>query len=141
VFQHQTPDDVAIVNATEDLPKLKAQTVTFSAYNDRADFYLAQGAIRYRDQSVLRMSATKMRGSHNIENLMAALAAGQARGLSFAEMVPPLCDYQPRPHRCEFVRDVGGVSYVNDSKATNLDAVEKALLAQSKPIVLIAGGK
>ena len=56
-------------------------------------------------------------------------------------MVPPLCAYEPRPHRCEFVREVGGVSCVNDSKATNLDAVEKALRAQAKPVILIAGGK
>src|SRR5712692_2463578 len=56
-------------------------------------------------------------------------------------MVPPLCAYEPRPHRCEFVREVGGVVYVNDSKATNLDAVEKALRAQNKPVILIAGGK
>jgi UDP-N-acetylmuramoylalanine--D-glutamate ligase len=72
---------------------------------------------------------------------MATLAAGMARGLSFREMMPPLCTYEPRPHRCEFVREVGGVAYVNDSKATNLDAVEKALRAQSKPVILIAGGK
>jgi UDP-N-acetylmuramoylalanine--D-glutamate ligase len=56
-------------------------------------------------------------------------------------MVPPLCAYDPRPHRCEFVRELGRVSYVNDSKATNLDAVEKALRAQTKPVILIAGGK
>jgi UDP-N-acetylmuramoylalanine--D-glutamate ligase len=87
------------------------------------------------------MAKTKLRGSHNIENLMAALAAGLARGLSFEQMVPPLSAYEPRPHRCEFVREVSGVAYVNDSKATNLDAVEKALLAQTQPVVLIAGGK
>jgi len=73
--------------------------------------------------------------------LMATLAVGMARGLSFRQMVPPLCAYEPRPHRCEFVREVGGVVYVNDSKATNLDAVEKALRAQTKPVILIAGGK
>src|SRR5437667_11889745 len=56
-------------------------------------------------------------------------------------MVPAIRDYEPRPHRCEFVRELEGVEYVNDSKATNLDAVEKALAAQTKPIVLIAGGK
>jgi UDP-N-acetylmuramoylalanine--D-glutamate ligase len=56
-------------------------------------------------------------------------------------MVPAIRDYEPRPHRCEFVREVDGVEYVNDSKATNLDAVEKALTAQTKPVVLIAGGK
>src|SRR5947208_12461384 len=56
-------------------------------------------------------------------------------------MAPPLCAYEPAPHRCEFVRTIGGVDYINDSKATNLDAAEKALQAQTKPVVLIAGGK
>src|SRR5438045_7045400 len=72
---------------------------------------------------------------------MATLAVGMARGLSFGQMVPPLSAYEPRSHRCEFVREVNGVAYVNDSKATNLDAVEKALRAQTKPVILIAGGK
>jgi UDP-N-acetylmuramoylalanine--D-glutamate ligase len=141
LFENQTKDDVAIVNAVENLSKLSARTITFSAYTDRADFRLSEGAIVYQNKPVLRPSQTKLRGSHNIENLMATLAAGMARGLSFEEMVPPLSSYEPQPHRCEFVREVGGVDYINDSKATNLDAVEKALLAQTKPIVLIAGGK
>jgi UDP-N-acetylmuramoylalanine--D-glutamate ligase len=141
IFENQTEDDVAIVNASETLPKIRPRQITFSAYADRADFRLVEGAIVYQNQIVLRLAETKLRGSHNIENLMATLAAGVARGLSFQQMVPPLCAYEPRPHRCEFVREVGGVGYVNDSKATNLDAVEKALRAQTKPIVLIAGGK
>jgi UDP-N-acetylmuramoylalanine--D-glutamate ligase len=87
------------------------------------------------------LSDTKLRGLHNIENLMATLAVGMARGLSFGEMVPPLSTYEPQPHRCEFVREVNGVTYVNDSKATNLDAVDKALRAQTRPVILIAGGK
>src|SRR5690242_6855075 len=56
-------------------------------------------------------------------------------------MVPPLSAYEPQPHRCEFVRQLGGVDYINDSKATNLDAMEKALKAQTKPVILVAGGK
>ena len=141
LFESQTADDVAIVNAVENLPPLRARKVTFSAYSNRADFRLAEGAIVFENKPVLRMSQTKLRGSHNIENLMATLAAGHARGLSFEQMVPPLCAYEPRPHRCEFVRQINGVDYINDSKATNLDAVEKALQAQNKPVVLIAGGK
>ena len=66
---------------------------------------------------------------------------GRARGLSFDEMVPPLCAYRAQLHRLEFIRAIGGVEYVNDSKATNLDALEKALLSATKPVVLIAGGK
>jgi UDP-N-acetylmuramoylalanine--D-glutamate ligase len=141
IFENQTEKDFAIINAAERLRNLRAQRVTFSAYADRADFRLAEGAIVFQNEVVLRMADTKLRGSHNIENLMATLAAGRARGLSFARMVPALLSYEPRPHRCEFVRTVAEVDYINDSKATNLDAVEKALAAQSRPVVLIAGGK
>jgi UDP-N-acetylmuramoylalanine--D-glutamate ligase len=141
IFENQTSDDVAVLNAGETLPKIAPRTVTFSAYTNQSDFRLEGGSIVYQNAPVLRMADTKLRGSHNIENLMATLAVGLARGLSFEEMLPPLCAYEPRPHRCEFVREIGGVTYVNDSKATNLAAVEKALLAQNKNVILIAGGK
>jgi len=141
LFENQTADDVAIVNAVESLTEVRARKITFSAYSNRADFRLSEGAIVFENKPVLRLSQTKLRGSHNIENLMATLATGHARGLPFERMVPPLCAYEPRPHRCEFVRQIGGVDYINDSKATNLDAVEKALRAQTKPVILIAGGK
>jgi UDP-N-acetylmuramoylalanine--D-glutamate ligase len=141
IFENQTDADVAVVNAIEKFPAIRPRKITFSAYVDQADFRLSEGAILYHNEPVLRLADTKLRGLHNIENLMATVAAGMARGLSFREMVPPLCAYEPRPHRCEFVREVGGVGYVNDSKATNLDAVDKALRAQNKPVVLIAGGK
>jgi UDP-N-acetylmuramoylalanine--D-glutamate ligase len=141
VFENQTADDVAIVNALDHLPPIAARKISFSAYSHRADFRLSDGAIVYDGKAILRPAEIKLRGSHNVENVMATLAAGMARGLSFEEMAPALCAYEPRPHRCEFVREIGGVDYINDSKATNLDAVEKALLAQNRPVVLIAGGK
>ena len=141
IFENQTDTDVAVVNAIEKFSAIRARKITFSAYSDQADFQLSDGAIVYQNQAVLRLSDTKLRGLHNIENLMATLAAGTARGLSFSHMAPALRNYEPRPHRCEFVREVDGVDYVNDSKATNLDAVEKALRTQTKPVVLIAGGK
>lgn len=141
IFENQTADNVAVVNAGESLPKIAARKLTFSAYSNQADFRLEGGSIIYQNQPVLRMAEVKLRGSHNIENIMATLAVGLARGLTFEEMVPPLQAYEPRPHRCEFVREVGGVTYVNDSKATNLDAVEKALVSQNHKVILIAGGK
>jgi UDP-N-acetylmuramoylalanine--D-glutamate ligase len=141
IFENQTDADVAVVNAIEKIPNIRPRTVTFSAYTNGGDFRLSDGAILYRDEPVLRLAETRLRGLHNIENLMATLAVGMARGLSFGEMVPPLSTYEPQPHRCEFVRKVSGVAYVNDSKATNLDAMDKALRAQTKPVILIAGGK
>lgn len=141
IFENQTADDIAIVNATENLPLADPREITFSAYTNKADFRLADGAIVYQSEPVFHLANAKLRGAHNIENMMATLAAGMTRGLSFEQMAPPLCTYQPQPHRCEVVRELGGVAYINDSKATNLDAVEKALRAQTKPVVLIAGGK
>lgn len=141
VFENQTSQDFAVVNAADPISNLRAQKITFSAYDDRADFRLAEGSICFQRARVLSLAGAKLRGSHNIENLMATLAVGRARGLSFEQMVAPLTTYEPQPHRCEFVRTVRGVDYINDSKATNLDAVEKALAAQNKRVVLIAGGK
>src|SRR6476661_2610292 len=106
IFDYQTEEDIAVVNAAEELPAGRARRITFSAYDDRADFRLAEGAIVYRSEPVLRLAETKLRGSHNIENLMAALAVGVARGLSFEQMVPPLAAYEPRPHRLEFVCEI-----------------------------------
>lgn len=97
--------------------------------------------IHFHGQPVLRLEQTRLRGLHNAENLMAALGVGVAKGLEFEPMARALATYEPLPHRCETVRTLDGVEYINDSKATNLDALEKALLSQSRPVVLIAGGK
>ncbi len=141
IFENQTADDTAVINVAEDLPGLKARVTTFSAWTNDGDFSLGEGWIVFRQQPVLNLAQAQLRGPHNAENMMAALAVGRARGLSFEEMVPPLCAYRAQLHRLEFIRAIAGVDYINDSKATNLDALEKALLSATKPIVLIAGGK
>ena len=141
IFENQTAEDTAVANVAEHLPALKPRLTTFSAWTNDGDFSLGDGWILFRQQPVLQLSQAQLRGPHNAENMMAALAVGRARGLSFEAMVPPLCAYRAQLHRLEFIRALGGVEYVNDSKATNLDALEKALLSATKPIVLIAGGK
>ncbi|MGI8956033.1 MAG: UDP-N-acetylmuramoyl-L-alanine--D-glutamate ligase [Chthoniobacterales bacterium] len=141
IFENQTADDTAVINVAEELPGLRAKVTTFSAWTNGGDFSLGDGWIVYRQQPVLNLAKAQLRGPHNAENMMAALAVGRARGLSFEEMVPPLRAYRAQLHRLEFIRAIAGVDYINDSKATNLDALEKALLSATKPIVLIAGGK
>jgi UDP-N-acetylmuramoylalanine--D-glutamate ligase len=141
IFENQTAGDWAIINFRDKLPEIKARKITFSAYVQGADFELHDGVIFFRGERVLALSDTKLRGLHNAENLMAALGVGFVRGLSFAEMAAPLREYQPLPHRCEPIRTVNGVEYVNDSKGTNPDSVEKALASETRPVVLIAGGK
>ena len=141
IFENQTAEDFAIVKLEDKLPPLKAQTLTFSAYAQGGDLDLRDGVIHFHGAPVLRMEDTQLRGLHNAENLMAALAVGAVRGLDFAPMIEALCAYKALPHRCERVGTVDGVDYINDSKATNLDALEKALLSETRRVVLIAGGK
>ena len=141
VFENQQGSDWAVVNKLDTISGLRAKTLTFSAYERGGDFELSEGAILFRGTPVLRMADTQLRGLHNAENLMAALAAGHAWGLDWEAMRAPLCGYRSLPHRCEVVGSLDAVEYVNDSKATNLDALEKALQSEARPVVLIAGGK
>jgi UDP-N-acetylmuramoylalanine--D-glutamate ligase len=146
IFENQTDEDFAIVNLADmpvvvDPAKIKARVISFSATREGGDFELRDGVIHFRGAPVLAMEKTRLRGVHNAENLMAALAVGYLMGLSFETMSEPLATYAALPHRCELVGTVDGVDYVNDSKATNIDALEKALLSETRPVVLIAGGK
>ena len=141
IFENQGSSDIAVVNACDDLPRPRARVTTFSAVRDDADFTLRGGEILHLGSSVLDQSKTLMPGIHNAENLMAALAIGHALGADFPSLAAAAMHYHPPAHRCEFVLERDGVRWVNDSKSTNLDALEKALLAQNRRVVLIAGGK
>lgn len=141
VFDNQTASDFAVVNSRDALPPLAPRRITFSAHDLAADLYLRDDVIHYQHEPLLPMRDVQLRGRHNAENLMAALGVGLARGLTADQMTLSLRAYRPQPHRCEWVRQLDGVDYVNDSKATNLDALEKALLADTRPVILIAGGK
>ncbi len=141
IFENQTEEDFAVVNLRDQLPPLKAKKITFSAYQAGGDYELRDNVIFYHGEAVLDMARTKLRGLHNAENLMAALAVGHAHGLSHEKLIEPLLTYTAPPHRCEFVRTFDEVDYINDSKSTNLDSLEKALMSETRPIVLIAGGK
>ncbi|PTX95364.1 UDP-N-acetylmuramoyl-L-alanine--D-glutamate ligase [Spartobacteria bacterium LR76] len=141
IFENQTAEDFAVVNARDELPEIAAKKLTFSAYTDEADFTLRDSVIYFRGEPVLDQRKTKLPGIHNAENLMAALAMGYAFGLDFDKMAAAVTEYTAPAHRCEFVRTLNGVRFVNDSKATNLDSVEKAILSQEGSLVLIAGGK
>ena len=81
-------------------------------------------------------------GRHNIQNTLAALILGRRMGATIENLTKTLKKFKGVEHRCEPVgTSKNGVQYVNDSKATNVDSLEKALLAYEKPIILIAGGK
>jgi len=120
---------------------MKAQKITLSATGSPADYQLIDGFLVVRGLRVLEQSQTNLIGPHNAENMLVALAVADLYKIPRAAAIQALCVYKPLPHRLEKVGEIDGVTFLNDSKATNIDAVEKALLAMRSPVVLLAGGK
>ncbi|MEY2466979.1 MAG: UDP-N-acetylmuramoylalanine--D-glutamate ligase [Verrucomicrobiota bacterium] len=157
LFQNQQAFDWAIVQ-TEALAELKkldllppSKIITFSSTDQNSDIYLDRGLIISRlgnwSGPLLDMDQCQLHSSHNAENFMAALAVGHALRLPLETMVDTLKSQPPAPHRFELVAEMDDVQFINDSKATNVDALRNALLAAragegGRPnIWLIAGGK
>ena len=141
VFQYQLSSDFAVTNCADALPGIVARQIRFSAYSKGGDFTLRGETIHFRDEPILNIKDTHVTGIHNAENLMAALGTAYALQVPWEKARRGLTEYRLLPHRCENVGEVDGVVFINDSKATNLDALVKALESQPKPVVLIAGGK
>ncbi|MBI3882064.1 MAG: UDP-N-acetylmuramoyl-L-alanine--D-glutamate ligase [Verrucomicrobia bacterium] len=157
LFENQQAFDWAIVQgaALAQLTalgvKLPSKVVTFSATDSAADIHFDRGLLISRVEGwegpLLDMNTCQLRGPHNAENLMAALAVSRTLRLPLETTIEALRTYAPGSHRCELVAEINGVKFVNDSKATNVDAVAKAI--QSMPagpdgprnVWLIAGGK
>ncbi len=157
IFARQTPQDWAIVQqeAWDQMRALglniPSRLLTFSARHAQADIRLEGSHIVCHHAAfagpLLDLNTVQLRGPHNAENLMAALAIGLTLGLDMNAVRAALRSYTPARHRCEFVAEANGVKFVNDSKATNVDAVKQALYSvpagpgESSNIWLIAGGK
>ncbi len=141
IFEYQDATDIAICNAANELPHLAARKITFSAHGLPADLTVKNDSIAWQGEPVARLDSFQLIGRHNIENLMAALAVGQALDIPFPSLLPALQNYRPSPHRCELVATVEGVRYINDSKSTNVDSLAQALSVGDARVILIAGGK
>jgi len=87
------------------------------------------------------LATTPLKGVHNVENMMAAMTAARLSGCSKKAIETVLNRFKGLEHRVEFVREIDGVRYYNDSKGTNVGAVVKSLQGFSEPLILIAGGK
>lgn len=149
IFENQTAEDYAILNMDDPLVwqysrSLKARIFPFSRrYELDEGVFCKDGEIIYRHEGLEARFPTagfRLKGVHNIENIMAALAASLLLGCRPEESFNCISSFGALHHRMEFVREVGGVSYYEDSKATNVGSVVKALESFTE-ITLIAGGK
>jgi UDP-N-acetylmuramoylalanine--D-glutamate ligase len=154
IFMNQTPTDFAVLNADDPTVSswasgLRAQVKQFSVRKElnegaflRGDELIVRSA--GGERTVLRPSEMKLRGLHNVENVAAAVAAGMAAGADIQTMRKTVKQFNPVEHRLEFVSELNGVKFYNDSKATSVDATLKALEAfasEEGKVVLILGGR
>lgn len=151
IWKNQGADDALIYNAN-DVHVLKAiegarcRKIPFSSsehvkggiYWDAEDRLISRVSGEERTFSLEKAS---LKGLHNIENMMAAIAAAELAGIAPATIERVLEEFKALPHRLEFVRDLEGVKYYDDSKGTNVGAVAMSLASFEDPVVLILGGK
>ncbi len=150
IFMNQTAEDVAVLNADDPMVSswasgLRARVTDFSVKKELENGVFLRGReLVYRGQVLLHVEEMKLRGLHNVENVAAAFAAGLAAGAGVESMSRAARRFDPVEHRLEFVAEIDGVKFYNDSKATSVDATLKALEAfahEPGKVVLILGGR
>ncbi|AGT31434.1 UDP-N-acetylmuramoyl-L-alanyl-D-glutamate synthetase [Geobacillus genomosp. 3] len=147
IFRNQTERDYAVVNADDPLvmniaSSVRAQKVLFSATKPLGEgAYVQDGAIYWNGEPVIKIADIVLPGQHNLENILAAVAAAKLAGAGNEAIVRVLMTFTGVKHRLQYVAEVGGRRFYNDSKATNMLATQKALSAfDGEPVILLAGG-
>ena len=149
IFRNQTPEDLAVLNADDG----RAAAMTTNAHKTffSCKQALDEGIFLRGDDVIARANGMEktlisrheigIRGAHNLENVMATLAVGLACGAAPDAMRKTIRAFKGVEHRLEFVGEINGVKFYNDSKATNVDSTIKALEAFDSGVIVILGGK
>ncbi|MCX7856787.1 MAG: UDP-N-acetylmuramoyl-L-alanine--D-glutamate ligase [Deltaproteobacteria bacterium] len=146
IFENQSEKDFAVINSEVTLKNnLRAKKFIFSsrkpvnegAFFDGEKILVNVGGI----EEVYPRSISPLFGNHNTENLMASILVARLFGIEKGLIEDCIKKFRGLPHRTEFVRELNGVVFINDSKATNVDATKRALESVNGPVVLIVGGK
>ncbi|MGH7265164.1 MAG: UDP-N-acetylmuramoyl-L-alanine--D-glutamate ligase, partial [Candidatus Rokuibacteriota bacterium] len=151
IFLRQSGADWAVVNADDPgaatlARRAPGRVLWFSRTRPvREGCYVADGWVTLRlagdELAVCPVEEIFLRGAHNLENVLAATAAAAWAGVPPARLRAAIGAFRGVPHRIEWIRELRGVAFYNDSKGTNVDATLKALASFHEPIVLIAGGR
>ncbi|PMP78116.1 MAG: UDP-N-acetylmuramoyl-L-alanine--D-glutamate ligase [Sulfurihydrogenibium sp.] len=152
IFKNQTEKDYLILNHDDScLRNIQAKSkVYYFSLNtlpkDKKGIFLKdkkdnQYLLTLRDVSEKDLVVkTKLIGLHNLQNIMASILAAYLYGLDLDKVLEVIEKFEPLPHRIEFVANIKGISFYNDSKATTVQAVEKAIDSFDKNVILILGG-
>jgi len=150
IFQNQTADDYAIFNADDPglsglSRQVRSHVLKFSRKKEvREGAFVRSGEIILRlggqDREVCRTEEVLIPGPHNLENALGAVCAAAVMGVPVPVIRHTLKTFQGVEHRIETVRTLDGVTYINDSKGTNVDSTIKAVQTMTRPTVMILGG-
>lgn len=146
IFKNQTENDYAVVNwddhdVCELVKHTKTNIVPFSATKIVLNgAYVNDGQIFFKEEAIIDLSEVVLPGQHNLENILAAIAATKIMGVSNNAIREVLQTFTGVKHRLQYVETINGRKFYNDSKATNILATEKAITAFTDPTILLAGG-
>lgn len=147
VYRNMKPEDTFILNAddpvlaeyVEKYP-VPATVKSFSLDNTDTDNYVKDGQLCAGDEPVLPLTSIRLPGKHNLQNVMIAVSVAKVLGIANETIKEVVEGFTGVEHRIEFVRELDGVRYYNDSKGTNTDATVTALKAFDKGVILLLGG-
>jgi UDP-N-acetylmuramoylalanine--D-glutamate ligase len=148
MIKNQTGEDYIIYNWDDETLRLKFQDpqlnlIPFSRIDQSHSTYKVNNSTIFLEEhaELINLDQIKLPGPHNLSNLLAAATAAHIIGIADDKIVDIMKSFAGIEHRLEFVRKLRGVDFINDSKATNMDAVEVAVQSYDKPLILILGGK
>ncbi len=138
IFKNQDEEDYAIIKHGLDSLKIKAKKITFSLTNKSANYQVVNNDI-FEDGKPIFEVETKLKGRHNLENILATVAVGRICNVSKELIAEAIFDFNPLEHRLEIVDKIDGVEFINDSKSTTTDSTLKAVEAYNDSILILGG--
>lgn len=145
IFQNQKKDNMAITNMENEealslVKNIQSTVKYFSSKNEINGAYIKDNAIYYYDERVIDLNEIRLIGNHNYENIMAAILAVKEIGVSNDAITKVLKEFGGVEHRLEFVCEVEGRKFYNDTEATNIKCCQIALSSFKEPVILFLGG-
>jgi UDP-N-acetylmuramoylalanine--D-glutamate ligase len=146
ILKNLQKNDYLIYNADDELlcEKVKdcpAKKRSFSLHDKTASIFLDRNKIVVKNKNLIETKQIRLNGNHNYQNAMAAILAVEIAGIRDENIISVLEEFKGVEHRLEYVADIEGITFINDSKATTIESLAVALSSFETPIILIAGGK
>jgi UDP-N-acetylmuramoylalanine--D-glutamate ligase len=146
ILKNCTETEIAVLNYDDPIVKgfaenTRAKIVWFSLKNKVDGAYLNNGELYFKDEKITNVADLSLVGEHNVQNALASIAVAKVLGVSTEVIAKSLSSFKGVKHRIETVAEVDGITYIDDSKATNVDATVKAVACMKGETVLLLGGK